>query len=364
MPSGFAGNNLNSNALGLLKRRKGMPGFNDSPADRPHEMNRYMGGHRRINQPYVSGYWYCIIEPPHRLFDFHDGDGYNAEHKGAGDDDIINHGTQHDMEGRASRLKSTIIDNDDEDTNTITPFETTRWLHSTAESFTPPTRSLTVVDVPGMGAQGSSYVAGQQLTREFSIAFREYQNTPILNIMNTWTSGIDQHYGASPFGGAQFIPANYKGTAWVFLCKPSVSHKSNEQHNDWHQGAIGTNDVEEFFFFEGVMPNAVPHDSFASDIATNDVLQLNITFTFDGWPYTREYQATFEEGMRRLNAIYAQNFEGTYLQHMREDFAPEVYNFPFKSRFDHRITQSGFSSGIMARPYESMPSKGGPSTGQ
>ena len=315
---------LTHSALSLLKTRRGIPGSTLSNVDRPHEMNRYMGGHRRVNQPYVSGYWYCIIEPPHALFNHTN----SSEMRFKLD-------TQQAMEGHGQHLYTETNPGGDGPytTNMYSPYETTRWLHSAAESFTPPTRNLTVVDLPGMGAQGSSYVAGQTLDRKFSVAFREYQNTPIKNIMDTWTSGIDQHYGVSPLNGNEFIPANYKGAAWVFLCKPSMS-------NDYGGNnimAINHRDVEQFFFFEGVIPEATPFDSFDSDISSNDLLQISVSFSFDGWPYTKEYHNHFDEGLRRLNLVYDQNLEGTFNQHIKANTAPELYDFPFAGFHKDRI---------------------------
>jgi len=196
--------------------------------DRPTALNRYSGGHKRHNQPYVSGYWYLLMEPPRELL----GDAMQADSKS--------------------------------------------WLHTTAESFTPPTKTVTKADVPGMGGFASSFVAGQELSRTFTVAFREYQGLPIMNILQAWTNAIDSRSGVSPL--PTFIPSEYKGSAFAALCKPTM--------ND--SGVILSDDIEQLFYFEGVFPETLPYDTLTSDISTNDTAQLSVTFSFDGWPATRE----------------------------------------------------------------------------
>jgi len=269
---------LNQSVLKLISTSRGTPGSPNTLDDRPREMNRYMGGHRRYNHPFVNGYWYLLIEPPQFLFD----GGSPAE---------IQQGS-YTTEGQESIYSPSA-------------FETSRWLHSTAEGFTPPTRTLTKVDVPGLGGMGSSFVAGQQLTRTFSATFREYQDTPIFNALNRWVSVIDHHYGLSPMNGNQYLPANYKGSAYVFLCKPTTTSES----------MINGLDVDQFYFFEGVFPETSPYDGFNSDINTNDVVQLNVTFSFDGWPYGREHTAHFQNGIDLISTIYNYNLEGNIIGH-------------------------------------------------
>lgn len=271
--------------LQVIATARGTPGSPHTHDDRPREMNRYMGGHRRFNHPFINGYWYILIEPPQFLFD-----SYGVALSGQ----IPDGGVDEDMAGGGPMGPGS--------------YEASVWLHSTAEGFTPPTRTLTKVDVPGMGGMGSSFVAGQQLTRTFSCTFREYQDTPIFQALNKWTSMIDHHYGVSPMNGNEYLPANYKGSAYVFLCKPTIQDVSV---------GIQDMDVEQFYFFEGVFPESSPYDGFNSDINTNDVVQLNTTFSFDGWPYGREHRPHFENGLRLIREVYNYNFLGNYGNHIR-----------------------------------------------
>lgn len=281
---------LSESALSLLKKETTRGAGRNRVDDNPYMVNRYVGGHNRKIHPYITGYWYILIELPHALFDA---------------------------------------------TSKVTE---QKWLHSTAESFNPPSRTLTKVDVPGLGGLGSSFIAGQQLTRTFTCAFREYQDTPIFNTINSWTSVIDHHYGLSPLDGNEYIPSNYKGCAWAFLCKPTVGDKLSKIENMGGLAAsadsiasgdgsvITAVDVEQFYFFEGVFPEGAPFDAFTSDISTNDVLQLSVTFSFDGWPYGKEHTEALKTGIDKMNDFSTVE---TYDHHIRKD--AKTFQMPSKN---------------------------------
>lgn len=215
-------------------------GKNALAASGPSSHTRFAGGSKRENQPYITGYWYAMIRPPQKIF----GTGQEA----------------------------------------------TTWLFTTAESFTPHSRTITKADVPGMGGLGSSFVAGQDISRTFTLAFREYQNLPVMNTIELWTSVMDQHLGVSPLQGFEFIPANYKGSAVILLCRPTIG--------DGGAAQLKMDDIEQMYFYDGVFPETVPHDSFSAEITGNDSITLSVTFSFDGHPLTK---ATALEG--DINAI-------------------------------------------------------------
>ena len=241
-------------------------------ASHPQYLSRYHGGHRRDNHPYISGYWYFLINPPARLFG---GLGSNTLEKARD------------------------------------------WMFTTAESFTPPSRTLTKVDVPGMGGMASSYVGGQEITRTFSINFREYQELPIFNILQTWTSMLDPNTGVSPLAGDEYIPANYKGSAFVALCKPTIGTRLT-QDSARRTTNLKSEDIEQIFFFDGVWPESAPWDSLSSDIATNDVLQLSVSFSFDGFPLLKDSEGVMSEFLdlmseQTIGSTYDHYVQGTYM---------------------------------------------------
>lgn len=216
-------------------------------ADKPDIASRYIGGARRTTQPFISGYWYFILIPPENIFN-PDGGVDNT----------------HDVQ---------------------------EWFHSTAESFTPPSKMLTMTDVPAMGGNASSFVTGAELTRTFTVAFREYQNTPIINALDTWTDTImNPNLGISTL--RDFIPSEYKGTAYAILTRPTMKNDAYE---------IDVNDIEKVYHFDGVVPESSPHDALAADISGHDGIQLSVTFRFDGWPITDIHTPVIAKAVKAMN---------------------------------------------------------------
>jgi hypothetical protein len=231
----------------------------------PDVLTRFNGGHRRFNHPYVSGFWYFIVNFPERLFNHKNG---------------------------ASSLGGVAQ----------------KWFLTTAESFTPPSRNLTKVDVPGMGGMASSYIAGQEISRTFTVAFREFQEMPIMNILQIWTSVIDPNTGVSPLSGSEYIPANYKGSAFAALCKPTIGDRASQT-----TGSIKKEDIEELFFFDGVFPESAPWDSFSSDISTNDTTQVSVTFSFDGFPLLKNTPGVVDQFLKLTTEFYVGDTYSHYI---------------------------------------------------
>ena len=195
-------------------------------ASRPDFITRDIGGHFRNNHPYISGYFQIMVGVPERLF--------------------------------------------------AAPEIASKWLHSTCESFTPHSQSINKVDIQGQGQIGSSFVSSVTTNREFTLAFREYQNLPVLNIIKQWGSVIDPFTGVSPLGGDEFLPENYKGWIAIAQTKPTRSQ----------EGSLKIEDLEECYIYQGVFPTTIPLDAVNSDITSNDSSQISVTFSFDGSPLT------------------------------------------------------------------------------
>jgi hypothetical protein len=209
-----------SNQLSLLSNSIGATDFPTAPS-------RYIGGHNRENQPFITGYHQILVQLPSKIF------------------------------GSSSA-------------------NATKWLSSTCESFTPHSTTTNLVDVMGIGQIGSSFPASKTVNREFTLAFREYQSLPILNIFRTWNSLFDSHLGISTLSAADFIPVSYKGAITVALLKPTASGTNK---------TITAEDIEEIYMYEGVYPTTVPEDTIAAaDQGTNDTIQASVTFRFDGAP--------------------------------------------------------------------------------
>jgi hypothetical protein len=217
----------------------------------PDTMTRYMGGHTRLNQPFISGYHQIIVNPPTTLYG----------------------------SSRAS--------------------ETQKWLTSACEGFTPHSSNINFVDVNGVGQIGASFPASRTFNREFTLTFREYQNMPILNIFRMWNGLFDPHLGITTMPSGGYIPNNYKGSICVGLLKPTTV-------NGNATGEIGPGDIEEVYFYEGVFPTMVPDDTAtAADQATNDSIQLSVTFRFDGAPLDRSSNEVVDYFVSQVNGLGA-----------------------------------------------------------
>jgi hypothetical protein len=229
-------------------------GSSSDNTDKPTTMTRYMGGHNRTNQPYISGYHQIVVSPPAKLFEKSD----------------------------ASAVSS--------------------WLTSTCESFTPHSVTVNMVDLMGIGQVGSSFPVSKTVNREFTLGFREYRNLPILNIFRTWNSLFDSHVGISTLSAKDFIPQNYKGWIMVATMKPTSSN-----------GIITAEDLEDLYMYEGVFPMTVPEDTIsAADQGTNDTVQASITFKFDGAPLTRSYGGGTELVNSFIDYIRTRSYSDVY----------------------------------------------------
>jgi len=247
---------------------------NITHASNPNRLSRYHGGHRRDNHPYISGYWYFLIQPPERLFN--------------------------DTNKSLTALDRSVT-----------------WLHSTAESFTPPGKTLNFVDIPGMGGMASSFVSGQTLTNTFTVTFREYQELPIFTIIQNWTSVIDPNTGVSPLSGDEFVPSSYKGAAFVALCKPTVNSRAASNSYDGASTPLQSADIEQIFYFDGVWPENTPLDFLDSDISTNDTKTVSVNFSFDGAPLMKDSDGVVTEFLKLMKT-----------RHIHDTYTDMVNNTP------------------------------------
>jgi hypothetical protein len=203
----------------------------------PGTITRFSGGIKELH-PLITGYWIFLIKAPNML----------GGTSGAGGDAF------------------------------------TKWFLTTAEGFTPPSRTLNKVDVPGQGGLASSFVSGQMLNRTFSTTHREYSGMRMTKLVNAWTNVMDESLGVFPKGGTdstEFTAKSYKGSAYVALLKPQVAKD---------EGKLTKDDIEYAYHFDGVWPEVDPTEAMNSDISGNDTVQVNVTWNFDGWPRTTTNQ--------------------------------------------------------------------------
>ena len=59
-------------------------------------------------------------------------------------------------------------------------------------------------------------------------------------------------------------------------------------------------------------PEGAPHDTFSTDIATNDTTQISVTFSFDGFPLLKDSKGVIEEFIKLVSDLYiADTYDGT-----------------------------------------------------
>jgi hypothetical protein len=262
-----------ANSLNYLRKSPGVLGDN---IDRPRDMTGFAGGKNRYNQVFINGYYGILLSPPERLFNGLSSTATEAGASGAG---VLNN--ELDMLSNANQYK----DNGD----SYNTFEAERWFHSACSGYSPHSRTLKTVDHIGKGGMNSSFIAGQDITRTFSLTFSEWQNLPIMGALRIWTNVIDPKMGISPLRGNEFIPANYKGDCYVAIFRPTASNGNNElaMTEDGLTQQISALDIEEVFYYTGVFPQALPEDVLNMDNGTNDQISLQVTFSFDGYPQTK-----------------------------------------------------------------------------
>lgn len=203
-----------------------LTGATSNNRETPDIGTRSMAGSFRTNAPYITGYFHVIFDLPRTIF-----------------------GSNQDI--------------------------AVTWLTSTAESFTPPSITINYAELNGLGQIKSRHYSSRQVSNDFTIAFREYQNTPVMNVLGIWAGVFDPHVGVSSLKGNSFIPTSYKGTCYVLQTKP-VGAFSGEH--------LTQEDIEEAWVFDGCWPTALPYDSMSSDLTSADGLQLSVTFSYDGAP--------------------------------------------------------------------------------
>lgn len=248
-----------TDALSRIRERistklAGVGGAGVYSGETPDILTRYMGGHYRNNQPFVTGYHQILFELPNYLF--------NATHNDSA----------------------------------------RKWFTSTCETFTPHTVTVNFSDVMGIGQIGATFMTNKTIGREFTLGFREYQHLPIMSFLDLWHSVFDEHSGASPLAGNAYVPSAYKGACTVFQLKPTGARENK----------LTVDDVEEIYVYQGVWPKTNPRDTVgASDQTTNDFIQLSVTFSFDGAPLTLSHLGN---GNEVVNLIEKVNSLGSYSQ--------------------------------------------------
>lgn len=230
--------------------------------DKPAPYTRFEGGHNVKTSPFVSGYWYFLIEPPTNNKLFSD-----------------------------SNRKSII-----------------EVLHGAAESFTPPTRTINKGELSGFGGVKKYIVLNQTISSSFTINFLEFSKMPIRKALKMWTAINNPNYGFN-------VTDIYKGRAFVLLCKPTWSMLSSTAYVHGSDIPFTKDDIEELFYFEGVFPESDGSDSLQTDISMNDKVSYSIPFSFDSHNFGLENSDIVTDCISKFRECI-----GSYKQEMYNPF--------------------------------------------
>jgi hypothetical protein len=236
-------------------------------SDIPNATTRFAGGKGFSQQWYTGGNFYVILQPPDHIF------------QGS------------DVAPAAGRA---MADLDRGHGSNSSVFE--QWTMATCESFTPHSVTPGIVEHVGLGGLKSNFYNGRNdVNNEFSLAFREWQNLPLIQSIMLWASYNNAYYGITSVDGDQFNPSHYKGDAFIICTKPTVSGQMKE---------LTEQDIDQVYYYDGVMPKNVPLDSFNQDITTSETVQISVQFSFDGYPMDKSERCVVERALEEFNNRY------------------------------------------------------------
>lgn len=231
-----------------------------SAKSKTNPYNRYKGGHVLTSGPFVSGYWYLLLELPVGLLD-----GKVTE---------------------STSLFSTNINNH---------LKIKKYLHCVAEAFTPPSKTIQKGEVSGFGGIKKFIPLNSSITPNFTITFFELSGLPIHKIFKIWTNMFNSQYGNSN-------SIVNKSRAYIFLCKPTWSYTIGSGSSLVRELAPSKEDVEEMYYFEGIFPETDGSDSLNSDISQNSIVQYQIQFSFDSYYFGVEHDDIVDKGLDVLRS--------------------------------------------------------------
>jgi hypothetical protein len=134
-----------------------------------------------------------------------------------------------------------------------------------------------------------------------------------------WTAIMDPYTGVSEVEGQNWISQAYKGCGFVALTKPVGSYVGK---------SLGPGDIEEVYFFHGLWPESAPFESFATDISGNDIVQLNVTFSFDGWPLTKTDDGVVATFLKMINSLHYMHTYDKYVKDVINGVSKPAANQP------------------------------------
>jgi len=135
-----------------------------------------------------------------------------------------------------------------------------------------PDISISVVTIDGLGGTWNSVPGRLDIGKTFNVKYWETFNGEVVNIHRQWVfqlrdprSGAARvHTDATAKGPAtNYRQDRYKGQLWWFMTDPNIDR------------------VIFAIEFLGIWPTNLPLSNIANDVATNDKVEINITYSYD-----------------------------------------------------------------------------------
>jgi hypothetical protein len=145
------------------------------------------------------------------------------------------------------------------------------------------------------GAGGASFIAGQTITREFGIQYKDYWGAPIMRVHRTWTGFLDPYLGAS-IVAKDFSSSEYKGTCMVIQTKP-VARQVSGTPQVWT-----TNDIIKVAYYDGVQCLTDLNSAYDSNIMDNSIVRPQVQYRFDGYPLNETNDTVVATAVAILNS--------------------------------------------------------------
>jgi len=145
-------------------------------------------------------------------------------------------------------------------------------LNSVNTGIDLPDISISQVVVEGLGGTWNAVPGRLDIGKTFNVKYWETFNGEVINVHRQWLFQIrDPRSGAARIGGSK-SPADvatkyrqdkYKGQLWWWMTDPNIDR------------------IVFAIEFLGIWPTNLPLSNITNDIATNDKIEINITYSYD-----------------------------------------------------------------------------------
>jgi len=170
-----------------------------------------------------------------------------------------------------------------------------------------PDISISVVTIDGLGGTWNSVPGRLDIGKTFNVKYWETFNGEVVNVHRQWLFQLrDPRSGAARVhtdSAAKGIATNYrqdkyKGQLWWFMTDPNIDR------------------VIFAIEFLGIWPTNLPLSNIANDVATNDKVEINITYSYDRpyfYPGTVAHTSSKYLGNRHKMMIGLDNQKGNVI---------------------------------------------------